>query len=110
MTGATEVLKQPKQVLARFPLVRNLKEHFIRVAAVADIICENWTGPTLDRDTIVAACLLHDVGNIMKIDFDSQWQQELMKRDKELIPEYKETQSRARAHFGNDTDAVRAGL
>lgn len=41
-----------------------------RVASVAQIICENWTGPKLNQDDIVSVCLIHDLGNIVKYDFN----------------------------------------
>ncbi len=110
MTTAKEIVTKPKQVFARFPLPINLREHLVRVAAVADTICKHWTGPPLNRDLVVAACLLHDIGNIMKMDFTSPWQRELMKDDYDQIPQYQAFQDRARAHYGNSPDDVRAGL
>ena len=43
----------------------NLQEHMLSVAAVASLICDNFNEP-LPKDEIVAACLLHDMGNIIK--------------------------------------------
>ncbi len=39
--------------------------HMLRVAAVASLICDNFTGH-LDKKSIVTACLFHDMGNIIK--------------------------------------------
>ncbi|MDA1337787.1 MAG: hypothetical protein O2871_00320 [bacterium] len=40
-----------------------------RVAGVASVICENFKQPELiNQDDIVSACLLHDMGNIIKFD------------------------------------------
>jgi hypothetical protein len=47
----------------------NLQQHQLRVAAVAAMICENWEGPSVEVGTIVSACLLHDMGNIVKYTF-----------------------------------------
>ena len=43
----------------------NLQEHMLRVAAVASIICDNFERP-LDKESVISACLIHDVGNIIK--------------------------------------------
>ncbi|KKQ46077.1 MAG: Metal dependent phosphohydrolase [Candidatus Yanofskybacteria bacterium GW2011_GWC2_37_9] len=43
----------------------SLQEHMLRVAAVARLICENLEVP-VDKENIIAACLLHDMGNIIK--------------------------------------------
>lgn len=42
-----------------------LQMHQLRTAAVADIICDSML-VNIDRDNIIAACLLHDIGNIIK--------------------------------------------
>lgn len=49
----------------------NLKLHLLRVAAVGDWICQHWSGSSLDRNRIKTALLLHDVGNIVKADYES---------------------------------------
>ncbi len=50
----------------------NLQEHQLRVAAVAKQICDNLSVP-VDTKTVVKACLLHDMGNIIKADL-AHWQ------------------------------------
>ncbi len=45
----------------------NLQEHQLRVAAVAKTITDNFSG-NLDVESIVTACLFHDMGNILKSD------------------------------------------
>lgn len=43
-----------------------LQEHQLRVAAVGKLISERIVG--VDVDSVVTACLLHDMGNILKFD------------------------------------------
>ncbi|MEN8252894.1 MAG: HD domain-containing protein [Patescibacteria group bacterium] len=45
----------------------SLQQHQLRVAAVAKLICENFTNH-IDSKSIITACLLHDMGNILKSD------------------------------------------
>lgn len=40
----------------------------LRVGAVAKTICEHFKGEPIDMTSVVAACLLHDMGNIIKFD------------------------------------------
>jgi hypothetical protein len=47
-----------------------LGEHMLRVAAVASVICENFD-KELPKTDIVTACLLHDMGNIIKFKMDA---------------------------------------
>ena len=53
-----------------------LQTHMLRVAGVASIIFDNFEKP-LDKNSIISACLLHNMGNIIKADLD-------------LFPEYLE--------------------
>ena len=49
----------------------NLAEHQLRVAGVAMQICDALGDEMeVDRDSIVKACLLHDMGNIIKFRLD----------------------------------------
>lgn len=48
----------------------NLQLHMLRVAAVASLICDNFNEP-LPKEDIVTACLLHDMGNILKFKLGS---------------------------------------
>jgi len=60
------------EIYKKYQIMPNLAEHQFTVAAVADMICENLTlTPALsqrERESVVAACLLHDMGNIIKFD------------------------------------------
>lgn len=48
----------------------SLQEHMLRVAAVAYLVCENFD-EVLPRQEIVTACLLHDMGNIIKFNLNA---------------------------------------
>ena len=42
----------------------------LRVAACSSLIIDNWTGVEIDNKAIIRVCLLHDMGNIVKIPED----------------------------------------
>ncbi len=48
----------------------NLQMHQLRVAGVAHIICKSMIDQSVDTGNIVVACLLHDMGNIIKFKLD----------------------------------------
>src|ERR1051326_6306162 len=56
-------------IYKKYQIMPQLAEHQFRVAAVADLIAQNFEGE-IDRENIVKACLLHDMGNIVKFHFD----------------------------------------
>lgn len=52
-------------IYAEYKIMPSLQEHMLRVAAVASLICDNFT-EFVDKEKIVTTCLLHDMGNIIK--------------------------------------------
>jgi len=54
-----------QEVYNRYHIMPILQEHMFRVAAVAGLIAQN-SREELDNDAITTACLLHDIGNIIK--------------------------------------------
>lgn len=53
--------------LYRVPSV--LQSHMLRSAALAQLICEHWDGPPIHKEVITTTMLIHDIGNIAKMDF-----------------------------------------
>ena len=62
-------MKTIEQIYEEYKIMPNLREHMYRVAAVASIICSDFTEP-IDKKEIIYACLLHDMGNIIKFDLN----------------------------------------
>jgi hypothetical protein len=55
----------------KYKIMPNLAEHQLRVAAAASQILDNLSpspSPYKERGNVVLACLLHDIGNIIKFD------------------------------------------
>ncbi len=55
------------QIYDHYRIMPNLQTHMYRVAGVGDCLCDHMQ-VKVDRDAVVAACLLHDMGNIIKFD------------------------------------------
>ena len=51
----------------KYYLPENLQMHMLRVAACSNLIIDNWKGKELDKEAIIRVCLLHDMGNMVKI-------------------------------------------
>lgn len=58
------------QIYKKYYLPENLQMHMLRVAACSNLIIDNWNGPKIDRDAVIRVCLLHDMGNMVKIPED----------------------------------------
>lgn len=78
---------------------RNLQEHMLRVASLAKIILSNWTGPTVDKESIVQACAFHDIAKPMNFDLAKQAQFGMSETE---ISNLDKLQSRLRASYGDN--------
>lgn len=54
-----------RDIYEKYKIIPSLQEHMLRVACVSWLIIENCKIP-IDRQTIIEAALLHDLGNILK--------------------------------------------
>ena len=59
--------KKISEIYSEYKIMPNLQEHMLRVAAVASMVCDN-INESVKKEDIVKACLLHDMGNIIKFD------------------------------------------
>lgn len=61
-------MKKIIEVYQDYQIMPALQQHQLRVSAVAAEISRHWHGKTVDVQAIISACLLHDMGNIIKFD------------------------------------------
>jgi HD superfamily phosphodiesterase len=54
-------------IYKKYKIMPQLQLHQLRVAAVAQQICDNLT-LKVDKEAVIKACLLHDMANIIKFD------------------------------------------
>jgi hypothetical protein len=45
-----------------------LQRHMLRVAGIAEQILANWVGPEINRKSLIKVLLLHDMGNLVKME------------------------------------------
>ena len=57
------------EIYEKYQIMPQLQNHMYRVAGVASVICNNFSKP-VDKNSVVSACLLHDMGNIIKSDLN----------------------------------------
>jgi nucleoside phosphorylase/phosphohistidine swiveling domain-containing protein len=68
---ATTGTRDISSIYAAYRVPPNLRRHMLTVTAVASIVCDNWTGPPIDRRSVIVTSLIHDIGNIVKANYDS---------------------------------------
>ncbi len=60
-------MKTPREIYAAYNIMPALQLHQLRVAAVAQLICDTFQKP-VNAHNVILACLFHDMGNILKFD------------------------------------------
>ena len=76
------------RIYNKYHLPENLQMHMLRVAACSNLIIDNWEGAYIDKQAIIRVCLLHDMGNIVKIPEDFSKDEEFIKIRKEYFDKY----------------------
>ena len=76
------------EIYNKYHLPENLQMHMLRVAACSNLIIDNWNGPDIDKQAIIRVCLLHDMGNMVKIPEDFSKDEEFIKIRKEYFDKY----------------------
>ena len=54
-------------IYQKYHIPKNLQLHMLRVSACAKLITNNWKNKEINKESIIRVCLLHDMGNIVKI-------------------------------------------
>ena len=62
-------MKKITEIYKEYKIMPNLQMHQYRVSAVAMQICESLD-IDINKENIISACLLHDMGNIIKFDLN----------------------------------------
>ena len=76
------------RIYDKYHLPENLQMHMLRVAACSNLIIDNWNGPDIDKQAIIRVCLLHDMGNMVKMPEDFSKDEKFIKIRKEYFDKY----------------------
>jgi len=102
-----EIINTANQIYKKFNIPSNLIMHLYRTAAITEMIADNWIGERLDKDILVATMLIHDLGNIVKIELDTQeGVSYFTEEDKLNLNNFKETQKEIIERYGPNDNVV----
>jgi hypothetical protein len=80
------------QIYSHYKIPQNLQEHMFRVAAIGFLVCEAIKKIKIDKNLVVRALLLHDLGNIAKFKFDEEKNSFLSSEDLSRVGDLKKLQ------------------
>lgn len=97
------------EIYDQLGITPNLQEHMLRVTSVALFIQKHWIGEQLDPELLKTMLMLHDVGNIVKFDFDKY--PEFLGDEIKRVDYWKDKQKETITKYGaDDHDATVAML
>jgi hypothetical protein len=96
-----------RQVYIEYQTPENLQTHMLRVAALSEIITENWTGINIDKEAIITACAIHDIAKPVAFDIAKQAQYGMPEKE---IENLKQLQIRIKAKYGSDEHRATVGI
>ena len=76
------------EIYKKYHLPEHLQMHMLRVAACSNLIIDNLNEIVIDKNSIIRASLLHDMGNMAKISDDEVEDEKFRKIRKEYIDKY----------------------
>lgn len=93
-----------KDVYIKYFVPPNLQEHMVTVAKVCNLIVNNWVGERVVKQQLIRSALLHDLGNIVKFDFDKH--PEFLGPEQKRIDFWKQKQLEIIKIYGKDDYTV----
>jgi 5'-deoxynucleotidase YfbR-like HD superfamily hydrolase len=86
----------------RFRVPQSLRLHMLRTAAIGGLVCAHWKGPRIRREDVVATMLIHDLGNIVKMDIGTEKGKEILGEEVARLEYWKSVREETIAAYGND--------
>lgn len=104
--NSQRIISDIKQIYTKYNVPPNLQEHMYRVAAVSSLICDNWKLDNISKDDIIAVALVHDLGNIVKMDFESEQGLKMIGNEINNLDFWKEVKQKTINKYGSDDHIV----
>lgn len=99
---APDILEDYEEVYEKYRIPPNLRMHMLRVAAVSNFLVSNWQGPDIDKNRVVAVSLIHDLGNIAKMDFSDEKNLKLLGEEAKNAEHWRKVKEEITEEYGSD--------
>ncbi len=93
-----------KQIYIKYRVPLNIQVHMLQVANLAQWIVARWQGPNFDTESVIKACLIHDIGNLVIDDLGGE--SLVLKNNPEGLTYWKKVKDRMIKKYGNNEHEV----
>ena len=104
--NSKEIIKSINSIYDKFRIMPNLRLHMLRTAATSELICDNWKGPKINKFDIIAVGLIHDLGNMVKMDLESENGLKLIGEELKNLDYWKKVKQEIILKYGTDDHRV----
>lgn len=87
------------EVYEKYMTPQSLQSHLLWVAALAQVLLNNWKGEQVDKDAIITCCLFHDIAKPISFDLTQQAQYGMTEKD---IQKLQELQRYIKSNYGEN--------
>ncbi len=70
--NSIDLINNIEQIYSDYKIPINLRNHMTTAANLSKTIIDNWSGQQINKDNIILSLLLHDLGNIVKFDLETE--------------------------------------
>ncbi len=91
------------EIYEKYGTPSNLQKHMLMAAALSNIICNSWKGQQINRERIVTVMLLHDMGNVVKMNLTKK---EYLPPENQDISYWRALQNKYIVRYGTDDHIV----
>src|SRR3990172_10228755 len=92
------------EVYKKFNIPPNLQEHMLKVCSIVSFIEKHWTREEVNWGLAKKVALLHDIGNIVKFDFEAH--PEFLGEERSRLDYWRKVQRQVVKNYGKDDDEV----
>lgn len=96
------ILQNIEEIYNKYKIPKNLRNHMLMAAKAGKFIVNNWNGPKINKDNIIISLLLHDLGNIVKFDLETETGLKIIGDEIKRLDELKQTKKEFIEKYGSD--------
>ncbi|MBI4099655.1 hypothetical protein HY440_01485 [Candidatus Microgenomates bacterium] len=91
-----------KEAYEKYQVPPNLREHMLSVAGIATTIVDAWKDDNVSRATVVSACTVHDMANLLKFNLVDPKAISFLGKEATNVVHWRKVKEEVKAKYGPD--------
>lgn len=99
-----------EQLYTQYQIPPNLQQHMLWTAALGQLVVQSWQADPIKKDQTILALLVHDMGNIVKFDLESDFSAKLLESQGQTLSRWQQVQQEFTAKYSADADQANIAI